>query len=160
MVGESLQLGQIIVKKAEAGDVAAAEAAAHPAEDTAEGVAEDMEERPRRPGDGGRYKYLQGDQVFLRPGMGLSLVRTGATCMKRENAGKIQKRLVWKSMQLRLPLSSQTDPLSPLKNRHLKIIMEELAVPLALVAVPIMAGDEEEDVGVLVIDLTLLDAGH
>ena len=38
--------------------------------------------------------------------------------------------------------------------------MEELAVPLALVAVPIMAGDEEEDVGVLVIDLTLLDAGH
>ena len=34
--------------------------------------------------------------------------------------------------------------------------MEELAVPLALAAVPI--GDE--DVGVLVVDSTLLDAGH
>ena len=81
-------------------------------------------------------------------------------CMKRENAGEIQKRLLGKSMQLRLPLPSQTDPLSPSKNLHLKIIIEELAMPLVLVAVPIMAGDEEEDVGVLVIDLTLLDAGH
>ena len=42
--------------------------------------------------------------------------------------------------------------------------MEELAEPLALVTVPIVAGDaeedEDEDEDVLAIDLTLLDAGH
>ena len=44
VAGESPQLGPMTVREAEAGDVAAAEVAAHQAEDTAEGVAEDMEE--------------------------------------------------------------------------------------------------------------------
>ena len=80
--------------------------------------------------------------------------------MRNESAGAPQKDLLGRFMQLQLLLPSQTDLPSLLTNLHRTITMEELAAPLALVAVPIVAGDAEEDVDVLVIDLTLLDAGH
>ena len=78
-------------------------------------------------------------------------------CMKRESAGELLKRLLGKSVQLRLLLPSLTDRPSHSKNLHQKIIMEELAVPLALATVLIVAGDE---VDADVIDLTLFDTGY
>ena len=93
----------------------------------------------------------------------LSLVRTGAmSIMRNVSTGATRMDLLGKSMQRRLLLPSQspTDPLSLLIKLHLTTTMEELDEPLALVAVPIMAGDAEEDEDVLDIDLTLLDACH
>jgi len=158
VAGESLQLGQIIVKEAGAKGAAEAEAAAQ-AEDMAEGVAEDMEEaeaeEPR--------PWLMASISLTSPGLSPikngphSPVRTGDTSMKKESAGAHRMALLEKSVQLRLLLPLLTDRPSPSKNRDQKITMEELAVPLALVAVPILDGDE---VDADVIDLTLLDTGY
>ena len=79
--------------------------------------------------------------------------------MKKESTGAHRKALLERSMQLRLLLPLLTDRPSLLTTLRQTIIIEELAAPLALATVPIVARDGEEE-EVLGIDLTLLDADN
>ena len=83
-------------------------------------------------------------------------VKTREMSTRNESTGAPPRALPGKSVQLRLLLPSLTDRPSLSTILCQKIIMEELAAPLALAAVPIKAGDVEEGV----IDLTLLDTGY
>ena len=142
----------------EAGDAAVAEDVVQAAA-TAGDVAEDMEEagaEEPRPWPMASTFLTSLDLSRTKSGPH-SQVRTVAMSMKRENAGELPERLLGKSAQLHLRLPSLMDRPSPSKSCHQKIIMEELAVPLVLAAVPIV-GEDEVDADV--IDLTLLDTGY